>query len=110
MKKDKCYSVRLQSMTKISDKCYKAEAFNGSSAFIPAQFVYGMDTDRTSMKSDSWWISAWILEQKDLQYSSKKVAYFWKDSRKRVSEVEVEVIEPAPIEAQPIEADETLLR
>ena len=28
------------------------------------------------MKSDAYWISAWILEKKSIQYSSKKQAWF----------------------------------
>jgi hypothetical protein len=60
--------------TSISPKCYKATAFDGSTALIPKQFVFGQDYEIT--KSDAYWISAWILGKKDLQYSSKKVKWF----------------------------------
>lgn len=69
-----CYSVRLESMRRISDKCYKATSFDGSSDLIPASHVYGRDYD--VQKSEAWWISAWILSKKNIQYSSKKSVYF----------------------------------
>ena len=53
-----CYSVRLESLTRISDKAYKAVAFDGSSDVIPASQVFGQDWD--VQKSDAYWISAWI--------------------------------------------------
>ena len=69
-----CYSVRLESLTSISPKAYRATAFDGSSDIIPASQVVGRDYD--VQKSDAWWISAWILRQKSIQYSSKKQAWF----------------------------------
>ena len=70
----KCYSVRLEFINQISDKCYRATAFDGSEALIPAKFIFGKDA--TVQKSDAYWIAAWILERKELQYSVKKVAWF----------------------------------
>lgn len=72
--KTKCYSVRLSELIRISEKAYKATAFDGSSAIIPASQVFGVDFD--VQKSDAYWISAWILEQKSIQYSCKKTAWF----------------------------------
>lgn len=72
--KVKCYSVRLKSLTDISDKCYEAVAFDGSRDFIPKSQVFGNDYD--AIKSDAYWISSWILEKKKLQYSTKKEAIF----------------------------------
>jgi hypothetical protein len=72
--KTKCYSVRLQSLVGISDRALKAVAFDGSSAILPKSQVFGADF--SVEKSDAYWISAWILEQKELQYSSKKEAWF----------------------------------
>lgn len=69
-----CYSVRLERLTSISPKAYRATAFDGSSDIIPASQVFGRDYD--VQKSDAWWISAWILSQKSIQYSSKKQAWF----------------------------------
>ena len=69
-----CYSVRLKSLTRISDKAYKAVAFDGSSDVIPASQVFGQDWD--VQKSDAYWISAWILSKKSIQYSAKKQAWF----------------------------------
>ena len=69
-----CYSVRLESLVRISDKAFKATAFDGSSDIIPASQVMGRDYE--VQKSDAYWISAWILEKKSIQYSSKKQAWF----------------------------------
>lgn len=73
--KTKCYSVKLQSFSRISDKCYKALAFDGSEALIPASQYFGQDYEGSS-KSDAYWISCWILEKKELQYSTKKAAWY----------------------------------
>ena len=69
-----CYSVRLESLVRISDKAFRATAFDGSTDIIPASQVMGRDYE--VMKSDAWWISAWILGKKNIQYSSKKQAWF----------------------------------
>ena len=74
-----CYSVRLESLTRISDKAYRATAFDGSSDIIPASQVFGQDWD--VQKSDAYWISAWILEKKSIQYSGKKQAWFEEDGK-----------------------------
>lgn len=78
MDKVKCYSVRLESLYAISPKCYKARAFDGSEALIPASQYYGRDYDVE--KSEAHWISAWILERKKLQYSTKKEAWLKKST------------------------------
>ena len=72
--KTKCYSVRLESLVSISDKAYRATAFDGSSAVLPKSQVFGSDYE--VLKSEAYWIAAWILEKKDLQYSDKKEAWF----------------------------------
>jgi len=69
-----CYSVRLSSLTRISEKAYKATSFDGSSDIIPVSQVFGRDYEVS--KSDAWWIAAWLLEKKDIQYSAKKQAWF----------------------------------
>jgi len=98
MAKVKCYSVRLESLISISEKAYKATCFDGSTAIIPKSQVFG--TDFEVQKSDAYWISAWILDQKELQYSSKKVSYF--DTT--YSNVEgVETIVHVPEEKQAVE-------
>ena len=74
-----CYSVRLESLVRISDKAFKATAFDGSSDIIPASQVFGRDYE--VMKSDAWWISAWILSKKSIQYSGKKQAWFDENGR-----------------------------
>lgn len=89
----KCYSVRLQSLVSISDKAYLATAFDGSEAVIPKSQVIGPDMDVA--KSEAWWISAWILEKKSLQYSTKKAAWFDSDTCERMPDYTVEHHTPA---------------
>ena len=74
-----CYSVRLESLVRISDKAFRATAFDGSSDILPASQVFGMDYD--VQKSDAYWISAWILSKKSIQYSTKKQAWFDENGR-----------------------------
>lgn len=74
--KVKCFSVRLQTLYEISEKAFRAVAFDGSTAIIPKSQVFGRDCE--VQKSDAYWISAWILEQKEIQYSNKKVKWFSK--------------------------------
>lgn len=86
--KVKCYSVRLASLTQISGKAYKAVAFDGSEGIIPASQVFGEDD--AIQKSDAYWISEWILRQKNLQYSTKKSAIYDTDTHRFVPTVIVE--------------------
>lgn len=74
MPKTKVYSVRLSSLQSISPKAYKAKAFDGSEAILPKSQVFGPDYD--VIKSEAYWIASWILEQKELQYSTKKEGWY----------------------------------
>jgi hypothetical protein len=76
MAKIKCYSVRLEMLTSISEKAYKATAFDGSTAIIPKSMVLAQDWE--VQKSEAYWIAAFILEKEDcnLQFSLKKVKWF----------------------------------
>lgn len=75
----KCLSVRLSSLYEISDKCLMAIDFNGNEALIPKSQYFGRDMD--VQKSEAHWIGEWILKQKQLVYSIKKVAWFDVDTR-----------------------------
>jgi len=92
-----CYSVRLESLVRISDKAFKATAFDGSSDIIPASQVFGMDYE--VQKSDAYWISAWILEKKSIQYSGKKQAWFDENGH-RLPTYTIERHTPEKIEAK----------
>lgn len=72
--KIKAFSVRLESLVRISDKAFRATDFNGNSDIIPASQV--LCPDYSVQKSDAYWISAWILEKKSITYSTKKEAWF----------------------------------
>lgn len=106
--KTKCYSVRLESMTPISSKCWKARAFDGSEALIPASQVFGQDYE--VIKSKAWWISAWILEKKEIQYSQKKEAWF--DTQTKEKLPSYTVTKHVPSAKKPIKSipDESLTR
>ena len=93
--KTKCYSVRLESLESISAKAYKATAYDGSSAILPKSQVFGEDYE--VVKSEAYWISEWILQQKSLQYSKKKSAWFDTESRKRLPDYIVEQHSPERI-------------
>ena len=97
-----CYSVRLESLVRISDKAYEAVAYDGSRDIIPASQVFGQDYEVE--KSEAWWIAAWILEKKHLQYSRKKSAMFDKDTRKRLPDIIVEKHHPDHV--QPVDSNE----
>ena len=88
----KCYSVRLASLDPVSKLAYEAVAYDGSRDIIPASQVFGQDYE--VVKSDAWWISAWILERKHVQYSNKKSATFDSSTRRRLSDIIVEKHHP----------------
>lgn len=74
MKKTQCFSVRLEGLTSISEKAYKATSFDGNEDIIPKSCVFGRDYD--VQKSDAYWVASWILPKKKIQYSTKKEAWF----------------------------------
>lgn len=104
----KCYSVRVQALSSVSDKAYKALGFDGSSAIIPKSQVFGMDYD--VQKSEAYWISAWILEKKGLQYSRKKEAWFDSDTGKRLPTYTVRKHVPDRVEPKESNVIERLKR
>lgn len=85
--KVKCISVRLKEMKRVSSKAYMAVAFDGSSCFIPASQVIARDF--TVEKCEAWWITEWILQQKGIQYSTKKSAWFDKDTGVQMPSISV---------------------
>ena len=103
----KCYSVRLKSFTSISDKCYKAVAFDGSEALIPASQYYGIDYD--VQKSEAHWIGSWILSKKNMQYSTKKWTIFSKTG-KNIGQIEFTHHTPKKLNKEDIQHDNTLTR
>jgi len=74
MKKTLAYSVRLEKLIRISDDAHLAVGFDGTKDIIPTSQIFGQDFE--VVKSDSYWISAWILSIKKITYSKKKQAYF----------------------------------
>lgn len=78
----------MESLTSISEKAFKARSFDGSEDIIPKSCVFG--TDYQVIKSDAYWIAAWILEKKNLQFSSKKSAWFDENGSKIDEPLKVE--------------------
>ena len=93
----KCYSVRVESMRKISDKAYKVRCFDGSEDIIPASQVFGPDYD--VQKCEAYWIAAWILPKKNIQWSEKKAAWF-DEKGNRLPDYTVEKHRPEKVEAK----------
>lgn len=108
--KTKCLSVRLLSLESISEKAYKAKSFDGREAIIPKSQVFGQDFN--AQKSDAYWISEWILEQKDIQFSRKRIAWFDHETGelKPNIRIEVETHVPKKIDPKEIKPDEDLTR
>ena len=73
-----------------------ATAFDGSEALIPNSQIFGQDYSVS--KSESYWISAWILDKKKLQYSHKKEAYFDSVTRREIPNYIITKTTPAKIE------------
>lgn len=95
----KCHSVRLESLTAISPKAYLACCFDGSEALLPASQIFGEDG------GEAWWVSAWILEKKTIQFSRKRTAMFCTRTRKLLPVYEVVKHVPtprSPVERNPI--------
>lgn len=102
-----CYSVRLESLISISEKAYLARSYDGREAIIPKSQVFGMDEEVT--KSDAWWVSAWILSKKDIQYSGKKQAWFNSNGMK-LPRIEVNKHTPEKINTNNVQPDDSLIR
>jgi hypothetical protein len=97
----KCYSVRLKSLVSISDRALKATAFDGSEAIIPKSQVIGPDLD--VVKAEAYWITAWILEKKKLQYSTKKQGLFNLSKRKVIVKNDIKIEIHIPKKINPLE-------
>lgn len=68
-------------------KAVKIVSFDGSCDILPSSQIFGQDY--SNMKSESYWISAWILDKKNIQYSTKKQAYFDSDTRKQLPSITI---------------------
>lgn len=74
MKKTLCYSVRVDSVSSVSEKAVLITCFDGSKDIFPKSAIFGPDYE--VQKSQAYWIAAWILPKKNIQYSCKKSAWF----------------------------------
>lgn len=100
MKKTKCYSVRLKSLTEISNLALRAADFSGNKCILPKSTVFGIDYD--VIKSDAYWIAAWILEKKELQYSIKKEGWYNPKKGRVEPAIKVEIEHHIPKKIEPV--------
>lgn len=104
----KAYSVRLKEFTPVKGG-FRAVAFDGSSAWIPEWAYCGPDFSVS--RSEAYWIAAKVLETRQLQYSIKKSADFYKKgSMWQMVEYKVEKFVPERITPQQTKPDEDLVR
>lgn len=89
-----CSSVRLSSLTQISEKAFRARAYDGSEDIIPKSCIFGRDFEVE--KSEAYWIASWILPKKKIQYSNKKQRWF-DENGKMLPTYKVEHHNPHPI-------------
>jgi hypothetical protein len=95
--KTKCYSVRVDACVRISEKAYKVRSFDGSEDIIPASQVFGPDYD--VQKCEAYWIAAWILPKKSIQWSDKKEAWF-DENGNRLPDYTIERHHPEKVKAK----------
>jgi hypothetical protein len=95
-------------MSPVSPACYLAKAFDGSEAYIPASQVFGEDLEVS--KFEAWWISAWILERKSIQYSTKKEAWFDSENGNRLPSFTVKKHVPTSIKTTKSNIEKSLKR
>jgi len=107
--KIKVISVRLKSLVEITEKCYKAEDWEGNFALIPKSQVFARDYD--VQKSEAWWISEWFAKKEDfkLVISFKKKG--WYNINKKIIEPNytIEIKHNIPEKINPV-ANNTIKR
>lgn len=108
--KTKCYSVRVESVTPISDKASLIRTFDGREDVFPNSQIFGYDME--VHKSEAIWIAAWVLERKNIQYSTKKVGWYNHTTHRMEKPVTVvtERHVPEAIQAKPTNPDDSLIR
>lgn len=92
----------------ISDKAYLATSFDGRDCVLPKRMVFGRDYE--VQKSEAYWIAAWILEKKDIQYTTKKKAWFDDKTGNVCPYIEIKKHVPKKIEATETKPDADLTR
>lgn len=112
MKKTKVYSVRLQHLTQISTKCWKAEDWQGNTFLIPDSQYFGRDY--AVQKSDAHWVASWIIDKEDckLMVSTKKEGWFNPKIRRvePTYHIEIEHHTPVKLDIDDIAHDKNLMR
>ena len=68
-------SVKVKEAKKVTEKAWLLRMWDGREDIVPASQIEGWDGE------NSLWVSEWILEKKNLQWSSKRKAFKSKDGR-----------------------------
>lgn len=105
----KCFSVAVKDCQRISANCFRVVTYDGSEALVPVSQVYGTDP----LKPGNMLLTSWILERKNLQYSSKTPIWVDEHSGNVVKRGQLHsTVHHKPPVLQPvkIEADADLIR
>ncbi len=68
-------SVKVKDARHITERAWLLQTWDGKEDIFPASQIAGWDGD------DALWISEWILERKDIQWSPKRKAILASDGR-----------------------------
>lgn len=105
--KIKCHLVKPECVVSISNKAYKFCCYNGSEDIIPKSQVFGINYFG---KTPGYWVAAWLLEKKNLQYSVKKARWYNQDTGKLMPCFEITKHVPDKVKINNVELDEELIR
>lgn len=100
MKKTKVYSVKVKEVVSVSDRAVRLVGFDGKDDIFPTSCIFGEDYDRE--KTPSLWVAAWILEKKQLQYSTKKAGWFNPATNMVEPTISVTVEKHVPAKIEPV--------
>lgn len=105
MKSVRCYLVKVKELISISDKAYKAVGHDGSTAILPKSQVI-----MPGNCENEWWVSCWIMDEKELQHSKKIIAWANAGTYTVKYEVQHEHHIPKPLAPLNTQADAKLIR
>lgn len=95
-----CCSVRVAELKSISEKAVKITCHDGTSDIFPKSGIFGQDFE--VQKCEAYWIALWLLEKKNITYSTKKQA--WCDGEGRHHQISI--LKHIPQEIEPKENNE----
>lgn len=100
--KRKYISVELKSFTRISGKAFKAVFSNDAEYIIPASQIFAQNKEVT--EKEEWFISEWILRQKQIPYKGMKAVWLH-DCDRNMKEIRI-VKKHIPEKIKPVKNNE----